>query len=46
MGFYRQTSNINGLDIERTSYTKSPLAPLFLRGVIPPFDKGRFGGIL
>ena len=25
---------------------KSPLAPLYQRGVIPPFGKGRLGGIL
>jgi hypothetical protein len=25
---------------------KSPLAPLYQRGVIPPFAKGRSGGIL
>ncbi len=25
---------------------KSPLAPLCQRGVIPPFSKGRLGGIL
>jgi hypothetical protein len=25
---------------------KSPLAPLCQRGVIPPFGKGRLGGIL
>jgi hypothetical protein len=30
---------IKSLKIERTSSTKSPLAPLFQRGVIPPFDK-------
>jgi hypothetical protein len=28
-----------------TSFGKSPLPPLFQRGVIPPFDKGRSGGI-
>jgi hypothetical protein len=37
---------INSLKIEWTSSTKSPLAPLFQRGVIPPFGKGRCGGIL
>ncbi len=29
-----------------TSIGKSPLAPLCQRGVIPPFSKGRLGGIL
>ena len=28
------------------SVGKSPLAPLCQRGVIPPFEKGRLGGIL
>jgi hypothetical protein len=37
---------MNGLKIEQTSWIKSPLAPLSQRGVIPPFDKGREGGIL
>jgi hypothetical protein len=32
---------INSLEIEWTSSTKSPLAPLFQRGGIPPFVKGR-----
>jgi hypothetical protein len=37
---------INILKIDWTSLTKSPLAPLFQRGVVPPFIKGRLGGIL
>jgi hypothetical protein len=36
---------INSLEIELTSLLKSPLAPLFQRRVIPPFVKGRLGGI-
>ncbi|RPJ11872.1 MAG: tetratricopeptide repeat protein [Deltaproteobacteria bacterium] len=31
--------------ISPASFSKSPLAPLFQRGVIPPFSKGRAGGI-
>src|SRR4030043_2049023 len=34
-----------GLRID-TNIGKSPLAPLCQRGVIPPFSKGRLGGIL
>jgi putative transposase len=37
---------INSLEIELTRLKKSPPAPLFQRGVIPPFEKGRSGGIL
>ena len=37
---------INSREIELTSFGKSPLPPLFQRGVIPPFDKGRSGGII
>jgi hypothetical protein len=29
-----------------TVIRKSPLAPLCQRGVMPPFEKGRCGGIL
>jgi hypothetical protein len=36
---------INSREIELTSFEKSPLPPLFQRGGIPPFDKGRSGGI-
>jgi hypothetical protein len=36
---------MNSLEIESTWSLKSPLAPLFQRGVIPPFVKGRSGGI-
>jgi len=36
---------INRLEIVLTSFGKSPLPPLLQRGVIPPFDKGRSGGI-
>jgi len=42
------TNNVvlmNSLEIESTWFLKSPLAPLFQRGVIPPFVKGRSGGI-
>jgi len=31
--------------IEKTHFVKSPLTPLCQRGVIPPFCKGRRGGI-
>ncbi len=37
--------NINSLEIELRCSVKSPLAPLYQRGVIPPFAKGRSGGI-
>ena len=38
---------IKGLIIECTFIRKSPLNPsLSKRGIIPPFDKGRLGGIL
>jgi hypothetical protein len=36
---------IKVLIIEWTLIKKSPLAPVFQRGVIPPFGKGRAGGI-
>ena len=36
---------INRLEIEFASFVKSPPAPLCQRGVIPPFGKGRLGGI-
>ena len=36
---------IKSLKIELTLSAKSPLTPLFQRGEIPPFDKGRSGGI-
>jgi hypothetical protein len=35
----------NSLEFELTWSVKSPLAPLYQRGAIPPFVKGRFGGI-
>jgi AraC family transcriptional regulator of adaptative response/methylated-DNA-[protein]-cysteine methyltransferase len=38
-------SFINSLEIELTGSMKSPLAPLYQRGVIPSFAKGRSGGI-
>jgi hypothetical protein len=40
-----ETSLIKVFIIEQTLNKKSPLAPLFQRGVIPPFGKGRLGGI-
>ena len=36
---------MNSFEIELTWPIKSPLAPLYQRGVIPPFAKGRLGGI-
>ena len=36
---------MNCLKIELTWSVKSPLAPLYQRGVTPPFLKGRSGGI-
>jgi SAM-dependent methyltransferase len=40
-----QQELINSLKIESTWFVKSPLTPLFKRGEIPPFGKGRLGGI-
>jgi hypothetical protein len=34
------------ITIENTFTLKSPLTPLFQRGVFPPFGKERLGGIL
>jgi hypothetical protein len=34
-------SFINSLEIDWTSLTKSPFTPLFQKGIIPPFVKGR-----
>jgi len=39
----RYQGSQNGID---TNMGKSPLSPLCQRGVIPPFGKGRVGGIL
>ena len=36
---------INRVTIEMMWPEKSPLTPLYQRGVIPPFAKGRSGGI-
>jgi hypothetical protein len=36
---------MNGLETELTRSAKSPLAPLYKRGVIPLFSEGRPGGI-
>jgi len=38
-------SVINSAEIEMTWSVNSPLTPLYQRGVLPPFAKGRSGGI-
>jgi hypothetical protein len=36
---------LESLDIDRRLFVKSPLTPLYQRGVTPPFVKGRSGEI-
>jgi len=42
---FEETGPINRVEIELTSFVKSPPAPPCQRGVVPPFGKGRLGGI-